>query len=155
MLGTHVKIIYASTSGNVEAVCQQVADVIRTHGYSTELIRSETTDVTVIIPHHLFIFATSTWEHGRLNPFFETLLKEMKELDLKDKYAGLIGLGDRRYEPIYFCEGINAIERNFKKLGGKVLGDSLKIDGDPFPLMSNEVTNWAHLFVSHIHEVNG
>lgn len=155
MLGNHIKIVYASTSGNVEAVCEQVANTINEHGYETSLYRSEQTDVTEIVNHSLFIFAASTWEHGRLNPFFEPLLDEMSSIDLTGKYAGLIGLGDTRYEPVYFCEGINRIEKEFKQKGGKQLANSLKIDGDPYSKLAGEVTDWAHLFVHELHQING
>lgn len=141
---TDVLIIYASASGNVEAVCKKVADVLSTKGFRPNLKRAELSSITDIQSGKYIILATSTWEHGAINPYFLPLLKEMKSNHLTGKFASFIGLGDTRYEPVYFCEGMNELQRVFEARGGRTIGVPLKINGDPYDLLDSMVTDWTN-----------
>lgn len=137
-------LIYASTSGNVEIVMETIADVLQAHkGISVELLRAENTPITVIEKNSDFIFGTSTWEHGALNPFFSRLYKELQSVDCTGKEAAFVGLGDVRYEPILFCEGMKKLERLWEKQGGTVIGNHLTINGEPYSKLQSVVTPWT------------
>ncbi|MDQ3008402.1 MAG: flavodoxin family protein [bacterium] len=142
-----VAIIYASTSGNTEAVVEHVARHWQPKISST-LHRAEQTKSDVITDHQFFILATSTWEHGVLNPFFSRLYAEVTELDLSDKQAAFIGLGDRRYEPVLFCEGMEKLRQLWLKKGGTEIGTALKIQGEPYSQLERAVTPWAETISS-------
>lgn len=143
-------IIYASTSGNVEAVCDKVGEILTKKGFEVELNRAEQTGSEKFNENAQFILATSTWEHGEINPFFNKILKEMNGLNLKGKKAYFVGLGDRRYEPVLFAEGVEILKREFSKQGGEILGDTLKIDGEPFSKLDSTVTEWTNLIADQI-----
>ncbi len=64
-----IHIIYASTSGNTEFVMDKVADVWRKMGKEVFLHRSEKTDISILNDNKFFLLATSTWDHGTINPF--------------------------------------------------------------------------------------
>lgn len=135
--------IFASTSGNVETVVDRVAEVLTREGWTTSKHRAEETPLEVITQNHHFVFATSTWEHGVLNPFFAKLYKEMQKADFSGKQAGFIGLGDRRYEPVLFCEGMETVRRTWLANKGAELQEALKINGEPYALLDSVVTPWA------------
>lgn len=139
-------IIYASTSGNVEAVCQYVSKHLDSKGYETSLHRVEVTPIKVIFDHPIVLLATSTWEHGEINPFFKPLLGEITKADLSKKRAGFIGLGDRRYEEPLFCNGIEILKQSWEASGGKSIGTTLKINGDPYVIMETVVKDWSRQF---------
>jgi flavodoxin len=139
----HLTVIYASTSGNTEIVMETIAQVLGEYGFRSDLHRAEKTPISVIRHNHLFVFGTSTWEHGALNPFFRKLLKEMKAENLTGKSAVFVGCGDTRYEPVLFCEGIEKVRQVWEKQGGQTLGSILKIDGEPYPVLASDVTMWA------------
>lgn len=136
-------IIYASTSGNVERVVEEVAAVLSREGVVTELHRAEQTGPDIFQTNSRFILATSTWAHGELNPFFVKLYENMKSLDFHDTSAAFIGLGDRRYEPVLFCEGMEILRRCWVERGGQVLGDPLKIQGEPYGVLKTVVEPWT------------
>lgn len=141
-----VTIIYASTSGNVELVAEEVAQLLKQRGYKETLHRAEITPIAEIAANKLFVFATSTWEHGRINPFFDKLLSAIGELDsgaLSDKQAAFIGLGDKRYEPVLFCQGIETLKQALTAKGISQVGDTLKINGDPHGLLDTVVKDWV------------
>lgn len=150
LLPHSVQIIYASTSGNVETVCEYVGKVVEGHHYDVALHRAEITDADVLIKNHLFILATSTWEHGEINPFFNKLLDAIAHLDLKDKYFGFIGLGDRRYEPVLFCGGMETLRDAVIKSGGIEIGEPLRIEGEPHQKLETEAQPWTHHFISEV-----
>lgn len=138
-----IQLIYASTSGNVETVVEKVAEVLQAQGYQPTLHRAEQTSLEVIERHQTFILATSTWEHGALNPFFVELHKQMKQADFAGKRAAFIGLGDRRYEPILFCEGMEILKRTWTSRQGGEIIDPLRIQGEPYALLDTLVVPWA------------
>jgi flavodoxin len=138
-----VYFIYASTSGNVEIVVEFVSQIFRKKGLGTILCRSEQTNVDVVSKNHKFVFATSTWEHGRLNPFFDHLQEQMQTIDCLGKEAAFVGLGDRRYEPVLFCEGIEEVRRLWTKIGGRQIAKTLKIEGEPYNQLDPIVKPWA------------
>lgn len=70
-------VIYASTSGNVETVVETAAAVWREQGLTVELHRAEQTSIELVKENSQFVIATSTWEHGALNPFFCAFVKRI------------------------------------------------------------------------------
>ena len=138
-----IPIIYASTSGNVEATCQHVSDLLREVGIESSLHRVEKTDFKVIQESNFILFATSTWEHGELNPFFNKIMIEIEKNNLTGKSAGFIGLGDIRYEQVLFCKGIDIVREAFMKSGGKDIYSPLKINGEPYQYFNTTVLNWT------------
>jgi flavodoxin I len=142
--------VYASTSGNVELVMDYLAQHLTTAGWQVALSRAEQTDPAVITDNSLFLFGTSTWEHGRLNPFFDKLYEQMKTIDCHGKQAAFVGLGDSRYEAILFCEGMEQIKRLWLERGGTVLGMPLKINGEPHAVLSKLAGPWSERTFSQV-----
>lgn len=136
-------ILYASTSGNTEWVVDQVSAIFAQQQLSSQLFRSEQTDAAVWTSSDIFVLATSTWEHGELNPFFKKLFDALEQIDCHGKQAAFIGLGDVRYEPVLFCGGMEQLQKRWLERGGKRIGRPLKINGEPFSLLESTVRPWA------------
>lgn len=145
-----INIIYASTSGNVEAVCEKVNELLNSAGHTAILHRAEKTEMGTLINSEFLILATSTWEHGELNPFFKNLYDSMSESDLSKNRAAFIGLGDKRYEPVLFCEAIEILKRRFIERNGIEVGETLKINGEPFKFLDTEVTDWTKSLINKL-----
>lgn len=143
-------IIYASASGNVEIVSEYISQLLEKEGIKTKLYRAEMTDAKIIEDNTHFIFSTSTWNAGLMNPYFDGLYKGMDELDLKGKQAGFVGLGDVRYEKAYFCEGIETLKERFIDKGGKEIHKTVKLNGEPQKLLDTVVFQWMEHFLEAI-----
>jgi len=144
-----IHIIYASTSGNVEWVCEQIAKRLKPKRFPVFFHRAEATSIDLIKENKFFIFATSTWEHGRINPFFDRLLWEIQKTKMDGKFAGMIGLGDSRYTKAHFCGGLDFLQHVFVSQGGKVMGIPLKMNGEPYEQMEKPQINiWFEKFIS-------
>lgn len=138
-----IHLIYASTSGNTELVVEKVAEVWQSAGQTVELHRAERTSPDAIASNQLFVLATSTWEHGQLNPFFKKLFDALKNIDCSAKKAAFIGCGDMRYEPVLFCGGMETLRERWLTQHGQEAGERLKINGEPHVLLHTTVTSWA------------
>lgn len=138
-----IYLIYASTSGNVEIVMEEVAKVLKANGFAIFLSRVEVTPIETVSKNSKFVFGTSTWEHGLLNPFFERLYGELSKIDCLGKQAAFVGLGDRRYEPVLFCEGAEKVRRLWIKAGGREIDTILKIQGEPYEQIDSAIVPWA------------
>ncbi len=79
-----------------------------------------------------------------MNPFFIDLFSEMKKIDFKNKQAAFVGLGDKRYEPVLFCEGIEDVNRLWVKNGGEKIGKTLLIQGEPYEQLDSIVDSWSN-----------
>lgn len=145
-----VHIIYASTSGNVELVCEKIESVLKNNHIEVQMHRAEITDISVFDRSDFFVLATSTWEHGEINPFFNELLIQMKKYDFSGKYAGFVGLGDIRYEPVLFCKGLDELKEVFTDNNGVELGGTVKINGEPHEILDTTVKNWAQKFLDEL-----
>src|SRR3989344_5498173 len=140
-----IHLIYASTSGNVEIVMETIAKILKDKQFKIFLSRAEKTLPKTVKNNHRFIFGTSTWDHGRLNPFFDNLAQKMQSINCHNKQAAFIGLGDRRYEPVLFCDGIEKIRKLWLTKGGKQISSTLKINGEPYAQLNTIVAPWAAL----------
>lgn len=139
-----IHLIYASTGGNTQHVMERVAEYWREQGVTTHLHRAEQTDISTIENSQYFVFATSTWDHGTINPFFDKLLAQMKESDFSGKIASFIGLGDRRYEKHYFCTGMLVLKKVWEDQNGTAVGVPMMIGREPFEDRIEEmVKKWA------------
>lgn len=143
-----IHLIYASTGGNTEIVMETIAKLLEKRGFVPHLHRSEQASISVIKDNDLFILGTSTWEHGALNPFYRRLIKEIKEVSLQGKKAAFVGLGDTRYEPVLFCEGIEKVKRAWESRDGKSIGEILKINGEPYGLLDTDVVVWTEAIIT-------
>jgi flavodoxin len=148
--------VYASTSGNVEATMGYIANKLSKVGYETELVRVEKVDFSVFEKNEIFVLGTSTWDHGTINPFWDKMLEEIKTKRVEGKKACFVGLGDVRYEPVYFCKGIDTLRDIFLQAGGVQIGVTLKINGDPYVMFNQEkslINIWTDNLIAQLKNV--
>lgn len=145
-----IHIVYASASGNVEAVCEKINEILSANRIASFLYRAEVTPPEIIEKNNFFIFAASTWEHGVLNPYFKEVLKQIETGNMLKKYAAFVGLGDTRYEPVLFCAGIEELKDKFTRAGGKQVGTTLKINGNPYQVLDSIVADWSEQMILQI-----
>lgn len=74
----------------------------------------------------LIIFGSSTWADGDLHEDFDKLERDMRDLDLSNKYGAVLGSGNSRFR--YYCEAVDVLETRLKHCNVKILLPSLKSD---------------------------
>jgi len=141
-------IVYGSTTGNTEGVSDDIAKVLEGGGHSVEILSAADVTVENMAEGYDAVFlGCSTWgdDEIELQDDFIPLFDDLDKAGLSGKKVAVFGCGDSSYE--YFCGAVDVIEEKAEQLGGVMIGDTLKIDGDPD---SDEVNSWAETMMSKL-----
>lgn len=138
-----VLIVYGSTTGNTEIVAEQVAGILE--GKGNDVTTKNVVDVTVAElgnGYDLTVLGSSTWgdDDIEFQEDFALFYEDLDNAELKDKKVSLFGCGDSSYE--HFCGAVDLLEEKMDSLGGKIVGEPLRIDGDPEE-SSSDIDDWA------------
>ena len=79
-------------------------------------------------------------EEIELQEDFEEFYEQMGDVDLSGKKFAVFAPGDSSYE--HFCGSVDFLEEKIKKLGGEIVDNGLKIDGDPDD-EEDEISDWS------------
>ncbi|MCF7905586.1 flavodoxin family protein [Candidatus Gracilibacteria bacterium] len=139
---SHIKIIYGTTGGNTELVCQFVAEKLKDK-HAVTLERCELTDPKKVTDCDFLILASPTYGHGVLEMHFAQFFPKIQDVDLGGKPCAVITLGDPKYDMDYFLESGKILTEFLETHGGRVALDSLKIAKTPLPYLSKSVMMWV------------
>ena len=143
-----VLIVYGSTTGNTEGVADTIGKVLERNGNNVEVRNAADVVVNDMADGFDAVFlGSSTWgdDSIELQDDFIPVYESLDAAGLKGRKVAVFGCGDSSYE--YFCGAVDAIEEKSEELGANLLGDSLKIDGDPD---MDEVTAWAETVMAKL-----
>ena len=142
-----VGIYYATTTGNTEAAAEWVKDLMvrklisrislsldlrllttfhPTAGDTTDVQEIGEANLSDLNAHEGLIVGVPTWHTGadteRSGTDWDSLLDDIKDLDLKDKPVAVFGLGDSAGYGDNFCDAIEEIHDVFSSAGAKMIG---------------------------------
>lgn len=143
-----VLIVFGSTTGNTESVSDDIAKVLENNDHTVTLENAESVTVENMADGYDVIFlGCSTWgdDEIELQDDFIPIFDGLDTAGLKGKKVAVYGCGDSSYE--YFCGAVDVIEEKSESLGAEVIGDSLKIDGDPD---TDEVVGWVESLLAKL-----
>lgn len=138
-----VVIIYGTSGGNTEIVCQKIADVLRSRKMEVELRRVEQCSAQDVLTGDLCILAAPTYEHGIIQYHFLPFLKELRKIDLRKHKMAVVGLGDPSYDMHYHIESANTLTDAITDANGALVGRPLRVSGLPFGQLETRVAKWA------------
>ncbi|WP_316899587.1 flavodoxin [Pseudodesulfovibrio indicus] len=134
-------IVFGSTTGNTESVGDDIAKVLERNGHNVTVVNAAQAAVENMAEGYDCVFlGSSTWgdEDIELQDDFVPVYENLDKAGLSGKRVAVFGCGDSSYT--HFCGAVDAIEEKSEQLGAVLLGDPLKIDGDPD---SGEVASWV------------
>jgi flavodoxin short chain len=133
-------IVYGSSTGNTEFVAETIESFLSEDGYEVTLTDVSNTDIDIFDnSYDIYLLGCSTWgeDEIELQEDFEPFYEDMTgSLSLKKKSLAVFGCGDSAYT--YFCGAVDLLEERVRKLGGSLVCDSLRIDGEPEEEQINE-----------------
>lgn len=134
-------IVYGSTTGNTETAADYVAATLLSKGIDT--VVKDAADVQAEglgDGYDILLLGSSTWgdEDVELQDDFAPLYDDLDRAALKGRKVAVFGCGDSSYT--HFCGAVDALEVRVGELGAELVGDTLKIDGDP---ERDEIEAWA------------
>lgn len=136
-------IVYGSTTGNTENTAGKIGDVLGQEGHEVVLQDVRKTKIEDLgNGYDLTLLGSSTWGDSEIEfqEDFASFFEEMDKADLKDKKVAVFGCGDSSYT--YFCGAVDELQSKVESMGGKIVVESLKIDGDPGDA-AGEIVDWA------------
>lgn len=134
-------IVYGSTTGNTKDVATVIESVLKDAGLDVVLQNVEDVKADKLADgYDAVLFGCSTWgdDDIELQEDFIPLYENLDKADLDGKKVAVFGCGESSYT--HFCGAVDAIEEKAAKIGARIVGTPLKIDGVPDV---NEVKAWA------------
>lgn len=138
----NVMIIYGSSGGNTELVCQKVAETLEASGIEVTMKRVEKSTPSDI-GKNLTILAAPTYEHGVILEHWQPFLRELKKVDLTGKPITVIGLGEIQYDDHYHIESANTLSNAIKASKGTLFCHPLRVSGAVLPQLETRVKKWS------------
>ena len=144
-------IIYASTSGHTEYVCQVIAQRLSAKkNVTVTLEQVEDATEKSFSKADVTLLAASSWNtggtEGQLNPHMFLLLnKKLKSIDLTGKRIAVVGCGDDRYR--YTCQAADKLIEFIEQHGGALLGKELRVINEPYG-QEDVIEKWCSSFFS-------
>ena len=136
-------IIFGSTTGNTEAMSEIVSKALEEN--EIETVTVNVTDASVDDlkgENDLVLLGCPAYgdDEVELQEDFEEFYEKMDGIDLSGKKFAVFAPGDSSYE--HFCGSVDFLEEKLKELGGQIIEDGLKVDGDPDDSES-EIVDWS------------
>ena len=144
-------VVYGSTTGNTEKVAEMINDVLADKGWDTVLKDvSETEAAELAMDFDLLLLGSSTWgdEDIEIQEDFAEFHEKMDSVKLNGKKVAVFGCGDSSYT--HFCGAVDVIQGKSAEMGGVIVCESLKIDGDPEDA-EDDILDWAAEVVKQAH----
>lgn len=145
----NVIIIYGSSGGNTELVCQKVAETLQASGIEVTMKRVEKSTPSDI-GNELTILAAPTYEHGVILEHWQPFLRELKKVDLTGKPITVIGLGEIQYDDHYHIESANTLTNAIKTSKGALFYHALRVSGAVLGQLETRVKKWGEEVVTKI-----
>ncbi|TDL80118.1 flavodoxin [Peribacillus frigoritolerans] len=122
-------IIYASMSGNTEAIADLIEKGLKEAGSEAKKFEAMDIDGTVFTEYDHFLIGAYTWGDGEMPDEMLDLYDEMDDYDFEDKTIALFGSGDTAYD--LFCGAVDLIAEKIQQNSGSLIMESLKIECFP------------------------
>ena len=123
-------ILYATVSGNAEAVAKRLEELAKEDGYVTSLNELNFHTVETFKDLKNIAIITSTYGEGDIPEMGLDFWEEFKDSNnkLTNMKYGLVALGDRSHE--IFCGAGKKITKKLEELEAKKVIENLECDGD-------------------------
>lgn len=147
---SHIQIIYGTTGGNTQLVCQKVASDLEHLGHSVNMQRCEMSKPEDLLKGDVLILASPTYGHGFLEPHFQSFMPQIDSLDFAGKKCAVIGLGDPKYDLDYFLESEKKLTAYLESHGGNIVIEPLKIAKSPLPYFDKAIKKWSEKLANEL-----
>jgi len=140
-------VVYGSTTGNTETVAREIGRILVEKGMDVLVKDVTATRVEELgNGYNLTLLGSSTWGEAEIEfqEDFTSFYEEMSKARIKGEKVALFGCGDSSYE--FFCGAVDLLEEKVGDLGGILVHESLRIDGDPMDAMA-DITAWTEAVV--------
>jgi len=143
-----ILIVYATYSSGTQIAAELVDQILKSNGQEVTRKNASEVDPQEFAAYDLIIFGSPSWKidnkEGQPHQYFIALLQKLEGRIFENKNFAIFGLGHSDYY-IPFCGAVDILEQAIKKIRGKLLVDSLRIDRFYFNQKQNEeaIIKWT------------
>jgi flavodoxin short chain len=136
-------IIYGSSTGNTEHMALTIGQALENAGVQTEIKEvTGASPVDLTTDHDLLLLGCPAYgeEEIELQEEFQEFYEGLGDINLAGRKLAVFAPGDSAYE--HFCGSVDVLEKKMEELGGQIVLEGLKVDGDPGDA-ENEILEWS------------
>lgn len=143
-------LIYATNSGTTIEVSNYISSELTSKGHEVTIKDARDASPDEYNNYDLIIFGSSTWGEGEVHESFKRLFEASVGKSFPDKNFAVFGLGDSSYQ--HFCGAADQLEEYVKKLNGKLIIETLKINNFLFSQQDElpKIIEWSQKILSTI-----
>jgi flavodoxin short chain len=138
-----VLIIFGSTTGNTENMVEIIRRQLEETAKEIEIKNVTEASVEDLTADHDLVLlgcASYGFDAIELQDEFQEFYGKMNGIQLNGKPYAVFAPGDSSYK--FFCGSVDMLQEKMDELGGKMVVDGLKIDGDPEDF-EDDIAKWA------------
>lgn len=142
-----IGVIYASMSGNTEAIADMIMEQLTEQNHEVELKDMlSLSSANDLFTYDLVFIGMYTWGDGDYPDECLDIIEEMEQLDLDQQLFSLFGSGDTSYPE--FCGALDKLKELIKGQNGICLGEPLRIEFNPSKADEEDIQNFVHQSLS-------
>ena len=140
----NVLVLVGTQTGNSEAVADAIADRLGDLGFAAHVLDMAEAYPEMLPDHRQIVAVTCTWSDGTFpdNAVDFVDATEAVRPDLAGVAFGVVGLGDRDYDPYYQTAALR-LGALFRELGAVEAVPMHDVDGGPTPEDVGAAVAWA------------
>lgn len=140
-----ITIIYATNSGSTYLVSKKIESLLKKK-HQISVVEAKNASIKNIDNADLVLFGSPSWDfdghEGYPHRAMLTLMEQLRAHPFNGKQCAVFGCGDTSYTN--FCGAVDHLEEFVKQQNGKLVIESLRIDGYYFDEKNNlaKVEKW-------------
>lgn len=136
-----IGVIYASMSGNTEAIADMIVEQLAEQNHEVELKDMLSLSASDLLTYDLVFMGMYTWGDGDYPDECLDIIEEMEQLDLNQQLFAIFGSGDTSYSE--FCGALDKLKELIESQSGICLGEPLRIEFNPSKADEEEIKNFV------------
>jgi flavodoxin I len=144
-----IGVIYASMSGNTEAIADLIVDELKKQNLEVDLLDIlSVQSASELLNYDLTFIGMYTWGDGEYPDECLDIIEELEGLELEQQPIAIFGSGDTSYPD--FCGALDQLKQLVEKQGGISLVEPLKIEFNPESEDEAEIKKYVSEVLSKI-----
>lgn len=136
-----IGVIYASMSGNTEAIADIIVEKLKEHNHDVNLKDMLSLPASDFLNYDLIFIGMYTWGDGDYPDECLDIIEEIEQLNLEEKPFALFGSGDTSYPE--FCGALDKLKELIENYNGVCLGEPLRIEFNPSKADEEEINQFV------------
>jgi len=137
-----IAVIYATMSGNTEAIADCIVEELHRQNYSADIMEiPDIYKVDEIKNYDLVYLGLYTWGEGEFPDECLDMVDNLQDERWDGKHFALFGSGDRSYE--YFCGALDRLKEILANCGAIVVAEPLRIEMAPDKEEEEEISKYV------------